>query len=143
MKSRIGSVVVAVLAVVTAGLPAFTAISSHDFDPGAGKAGASSRHSAHREANGKAVPPERSDHDDAGKDQDHGPPPWAHRPNPKHEEPPGAAWKKLSPRQRAVTMVKLARKHAAGVDKWVECVAAERDHCARPLPPGLAKKTLK
>lgn len=143
MKSRIGAVVVAVVVVVTAGLPAFAAISSHAFDPGAGKAAASSRHSAHREANGKAVPPERSDRDDAGKDQDHEPPSWAHGPNSKHEKPRGAAWKKLSPRQRAVTMVKLARQHATGMDKWVECVAAERDHCARPLPPGLAKKTLK
>jgi hypothetical protein len=132
---------VAGMIVVTASLPALAAaVSSDDSGRGAGKAAASARHSAHREANGKAVPPERSDRDDAGKDQDHGPPSWAHGPNSKHEKPLGAAWKTLNPRQRAAKMVRLAREHAAGMVKWAECVAADRDQCARPLPPGLAKR---
>ena len=37
-------------------------------------------------------------------------------------------------------MATLSREHADAMQKWSDCVAAGRDDCVRPLPPGLAKK---
>ena len=53
---------------------------------------------------------------------------------------PGAAWRALTPAQRAKKMAELSRRHADGMEKWADCVAAGKDDCVRPLPPGLAKK---
>lgn len=53
---------------------------------------------------------------------------------------PDAAWKKLTPAEKAKKMATLSREHADGMKKWADCLAAGRDDCERPLPPGLAKR---
>lgn len=96
-----------------------------------------------------------------------GPPPWAHagKDGRKHEKADEdeksdkadkadkQAWKKywhdLTPAQRAAKMAELAQAHADGMKKFAACVKAAGDDqarraaCARPLPPGLAKKQLR
>jgi hypothetical protein len=81
--------------------------------------------------------------DDAGRQKQahrHGPPSWAHAAHSKGSTGHGdSAWKKLSPAQRASTMIRLARSHTAGMKKWSTCATAGRNDCVKPLPPGLAK----
>ena len=52
-----------------------------------------------------------------------------------------AAWKALSPSERASLMAKLVRAHEIGMRKFAACRAAGRDDCVKPLPPGLAKRS--
>jgi hypothetical protein len=63
---------------------------------------------------------------------------------PGHADRPGKArndaWKSLSPAQKANLMQKLTREHADGMRAWEACKAAGRDDCARPVPPGHAKR---
>jgi Ni/Co efflux regulator RcnB len=74
----------------------------------------------------------------------HGPPSWA----PGHDAKPDKAareewreeWRKLTPEQRRDFMDKLIREHTEAMREWGECVAADRDDCVMPLPPGLAKR---
>ena len=79
-----------------------------------------------------------------------GPPAWAHA-NGKGKTR-GAdkswkeAWRQLTPAQKAAKMTALAQAHEQGMQEWTACVAAAGDDttarakCAKPLPPGLAKK---
>jgi hypothetical protein len=53
---------------------------------------------------------------------------------------PGSAWKALTPAQKAKKMAELSREHADAMQKWAACVAAGRDDCERPVPPGHAKR---
>lgn len=58
-------------------------------------------------------------------------------------------WHGLTPAQRAAKMAQLAQAHADGMKKFAACVKsagddkARRAACAKPLPPGLAKKQLR
>jgi hypothetical protein len=77
----------------------------------------------------------------AGADADrHGPPPWAHGHGAKGQDKSLASWKAMSGAQRAATMDRLVREHAAGMKKFSACVQAGRRDCEKPLPPGLAKR---
>jgi len=82
-----------------------------------------------------------ADDEDAGEttDEGHGPPPWA---NNDHDKAKGknAAWKALSPKARADLMAKLVTEHRQGMKAFAACQEAGGDDCAKPLPPGLAKK---
>ena len=57
-------------------------------------------------------------------------------------------WRGLSEAERDDVMADLARKHAAGMRRWSDCVKesddrsdrTDRTDCERPLPPGQAKK---
>jgi hypothetical protein len=81
-----------------------------------------------------------------------GPPPWAHAGGKPGAQRDKAApswkddWRAMSPAQKARKMDSLARAHEEGMRSWVRCVrdagtdAAQRRACAKPLPPGLAKK---
>ena len=40
-------------------------------------------------------------------------------------------------------MTRLAREHRQGMRAFGTCVEAGGDDCAKPLPPGLAKKQLR
>lgn len=77
-------------------------------------------------------------------DNGHGPPAWAQGHQAKHGKAAGKAdgkaWKQLAPEERATLMRKLTTEHSEGMRAWGECVAAGRDDCSRPLPPGLAKR---
>ena len=53
---------------------------------------------------------------------------------------PGSAFQDLTPAEKAKKMAELSREHAEGMEKWADCVAAGKDDCERPLPPGLAKR---
>lgn len=82
-----------------------------------------------------------------------GPPPWAGwqgeswKPS-KPSKPPKPwhrRWGGLSEEERDDIMADLARKHAAGMRLWSDCVKesddrTDRTGCERPLPPGQAKK---
>lgn len=70
----------------------------------------------------------------------HGPPPWAHRHDSTADSSAREMWRKLTPEQRRSLMAELVREHAQGMREWEECVAAERDDCVMPFPPGLAKR---
>jgi hypothetical protein len=75
----------------------------------------------------------------AGADR-HGPPPWAHGHGAKGHDKSLTKWKAMTPAQRAATMERLVHDHAAGMKEFSSCVAAGRHDCAKPLPPGLAKR---
>jgi hypothetical protein len=82
-----------------------------------------------------------------------GPPPWAHS-HGRHEHGAGHgagaawkdAWRELTPPQRARKMAAFAKAHAAGMQKWADCItaagndSAKRAACKKPLPPGQAKR---
>lgn len=79
-----------------------------------------------------------------------GPPAWAGGHASKDGRSAGAdwkdAWRELTPAQREARMKELAEAHARGMETWGECVSAagtdraKRAQCAKPLPPGLAKR---
>ena len=56
------------------------------------------------------------------------------------------AWQKLTPAQKDMKMAALVKAHEQGMKKWTDCVvaggndASKGGKCAKPLPPGLAKK---
>jgi hypothetical protein len=76
-----------------------------------------------------------------GQGDRHGPPAWSHGRHLNEEKHARSfASKKLIPAQRSAMMTRLARAHAVGMKRWRACLAAHRDPCARPLPPGLAKR---
>lgn len=90
---------------------------------------------------------DKPDKDDVGG----GPPPWAHvngqgRGHEADKRVAKEAWRKLTPAQRREKMAVLIKAHDRGMAKWAGCVAAggddaaKRATCAKPLPPGLAKK---
>ena len=94
---------------------------------------------------------DKADKDDNGnrrekakENEGYGPPPWIHRGGPKHDksarEEWREEWRKLTPEQRRDFMDKLIREHAEAMQEWGECVAADRDDCVMPMPPGLAKR---
>jgi hypothetical protein len=80
----------------------------------------------------------------AKENEGYGPPSWA----PGHDARPDKAareewreeWRKLTPEQRRDFMDKLIREHTEAMQEWGECVAADRDDCVMPVPPGLAKR---
>jgi hypothetical protein len=82
-------------------------------------------------------PDDQTRDDDAGR---HGPPPWAQVHGTKSQEKSLTQWKAMGPAQRRATMDRLVHEHAAGMTKFSACVAAGRQHCVKPLPPGLAKR---
>ena len=73
-------------------------------------------------------------------DKDHGPPPWARSHDHGWSADAKAAWQKMSGKQRGAKMKQLAAAHAKGMRQWTSCVAAGRQDCMRPVPPGLAMK---
>jgi hypothetical protein len=86
---------------------------------------------------------EDNDADDADKGDDagrHGPPSWAHGGKAKAHDKSLTTWKRLTPAQREATMAKLVHEHTTGMKKFSACVAAGRQDCVKPLPPGLAKR---
>ena len=150
MKSWVtAGVAAAVLLVV--GLPALAvALGPGSSDPGAAPSFSTGRNaddgSADDEGAGKpdkAGKPQKADQDETRGARGHrlGPPPWAHAHGAKK---PGKAaleaWKKLTPAEKAKRMAALSPRHADGMKKWADCVAAGRTDCERPLPPGLAKR---
>jgi Spy/CpxP family protein refolding chaperone len=76
----------------------------------------------------------------AEENEGHGPPAWAHSNGPKHDKSAREEWRKLTPEQRRDFMEKLIREHTEAMKEWGECVAADRDDCVMPMPPGLAKQ---
>jgi hypothetical protein len=81
-----------------------------------------------------------------------GPPPWAHAGGNSRAQRGKAAqswkgdWRAMTPAQKARKMDSLARAHEEGMRSWARCVRGagtdpvQRRACAKPLPPGLAKK---
>lgn len=115
--------------VAIAGLPALASSDSSD-DSGHGR----------QHVDGAPEPPGRSK-SHPGHKTGHGPPPWAHGHGAGRGGPHADGWKELTPEQRATLMAELARRHTDAMKEWGRCVAAERDDCVRPVPPGLAKRT--
>jgi hypothetical protein len=70
----------------------------------------------------------------------YGPPAWAHRHGPNQDKAAREEWRKLTPEQRRDFMDKLIREHMEAMQAWGDCVAADRDDCELPLPPGLAAR---
>lgn len=77
---------------------------------------------------------------DEGQGHGHGPPPWAHGHHATLGKDAAKAWQQLTPEQRSALMRKLTTQHRKGMLAWEKCVAAARDDCTRPVPPGLAKR---
>ena len=96
-----------------------------------------------------------------GRSDRYGPPPWVRGGPSPWAGWPGESWKSgkpskpskqwhrqwrdLSEAERDDIMADLARKHAAGMGRWGDCVKesddrSDRTDCERPLPPGQAKK---
>jgi nitrogen fixation-related uncharacterized protein len=73
-------------------------------------------------------------------DRGHGPPFWAHGQHAKPDKGAANAWQELTPQERSTLMRTLAREHRKCMLAGDECVAAPRDVCDHPLPPGLAKR---
>lgn len=136
---------VALGALAVAGVPTLaTALAWNDPRPGDERTGQGRDH----EARGKAhAPGQQAKGKDRAKDRvkawkrGPGAPAWGARKAGKRLDPEWKKeWRKLTPRQRAERMAELARAHAEGMEKWAECVAARRDDCVKPLPPGLARR---
>ena len=73
-------------------------------------------------------------------DRGHGPPSWAHGHHAKPGKDAAKAWQELTPEERSKVMRELAREHRKDMLAWGACVAAAKDDCERPMPPGLAKR---
>ena len=115
--------------VAIAGLPALaSSVSSDDSGPG-----------RQQHVDSPSEPPGQTK-SHPGPKTGHGPPPWARGHGARGGKPHADGWKELAPDQRATMMAELVRRHADGMQEWRSCVAAKRDDCARPVPPGLAKR---
>ena len=90
-------------------------------------------------------PSARDEHDSG---EGHGPPSWAGSGHDQVDRRQGHkawhdAWKAMTPKQRERMMKRLAAEHEDGMRGWARCVADGGDDCARPVPPGQAKKQLR
>lgn len=125
---------------LVAGLPTLAVALAAGDEPGSGAARHGQGWAKHfdKHPGNKAGHDKRSDKAAERGERHRDRPSWAHRQDKPHG--PGAAWKALTPAQKAKKMAELSREHARGMQKWADCVAAGRDDCERPLPPGLAKR---
>jgi hypothetical protein len=150
-KWIVSAVVAAVLLI--AGLPTLAVTMTHGGP-------STARSSAAAADDAPDVPDDRDEADDSSDEKADGPgedapekvnskakshvkPPWAGGRHGKDRAAKDAwkkQWQKLSPEQRARKSAQLARDHAEGMKRWKACVAAGRDDCEKPWPPGLAKK---
>ncbi len=119
--------VVAVGVMALAALPALAVSLASNDDPGRERVSHSHDHARdHADAGG----PKR---DKATK----GHKGWQHQ---QRAQGPRSAWRTLTPAQRARKMAELSQTSRGAMQKWADCVAAGKDDCVRPLPPGLARK---
>ena len=111
--------------------------------------GAQSRHPGGTPAFAAADPDDSVaadlDDDDEGQDrattrERGGPPPWAHAVAKDKAKTGLDAWKRLAPGEREQLMTRLVRDHRAGMEAFRACRDDGRKDCAKPLPPGLAKR---
>ena len=137
MKRWIVPVLVAVAVLALGVLSALSARDSGDADK-TRNAGDHGRTFKDHRADGREKLGGREKFD--GADRGHGPPFWAHRHGPRHDKAAREEWRKLTPEQRRDFMDKLIREHTEAMQEWGECVAADRDDCEFPLPPGLAPR---